>query len=35
MFDLGGIFEGLQSWLSQIFGFYGEIFSFLFGGLLG
>ena len=35
MFDLGGIFAGLQSFLSQIFGFYGEILTFLFGGLLG
>ncbi len=35
MFDLGSIFEGIQGFLSQIFGFYGEILSFLLGPLLG
>lgn len=35
MFDLGGIFDGVQSFLSQIFGFYTEIIDLIFGGLLG
>lgn len=35
MFDLGSIFEGVQSFLSQIFGFYGDILSFLLGPFLG
>ena len=35
MFDLSSIFEGIQSFLSQIFGFYGEILSFLLGPFLG
>lgn len=35
MFDLSSLFEGIQGFLSQIFGFYAEIINALFGGLLG
>lgn len=35
MFDLGSLFEGIQGFLSQIFGFYGDILNLIFGGLLG
>ncbi len=35
MFDLGSLFEQLQMFLGDIFGFFGDIVSALLGPLLG
>lgn len=35
MFDLSSLFDGIQAFVSQIFGFYSDILNAIFGGLLG